>query len=95
MTFDQVILQDSARVPVSMSTRIGRMVACIKRAPNHRAIKHFDYVVSQGQTTNKNRRFSITRMFLATKLGRMINLPRGVFTYKVTLSLDHIIPLAN
>ena len=53
MTFDQVILQDSARVPVSMTTRIGRMVACIKRAPNHRAIKHFDYVVLQGQATNE------------------------------------------
>ena len=95
MTFDQVILQDSARVPVSMTTRIGRMVAYIKRAPNHRAVKHFYYVVSQGQTKNENRRLSITRMFMATKLGRMINLPRGVFTYKVTLSLDHIIPLAN
>ena len=51
--FDQVILQDSARVSVPMITKIGRMVTYLKKAPNHRAIKHFDYVVLQGQATNE------------------------------------------
>ena len=37
-----------------MTTKIGRMVTYLKRVSNQRVIKHFDYVVLQGQVQNEN-----------------------------------------
>ena len=64
-----------------MTTKIGRMVTYLKRVSNQRVIKHFDYVVLQGQVQNENYYTSITRVFMVTKLGRMI-------TY-----LDELLPI--
>ena len=41
-------------------------------APNHKVIQSFGHVVLQGHMANKNHHISITRVSMATKLGRMI-----------------------
>ena len=65
-----------------MTTKIGRMVTYVKRAPNHRVIKHFDYVVLQGHVTNENHYTSLTRVLIATKLDRMITYLDGLLPKK-------------
>ena len=40
--------------------------------PNHKVIQSFDHVVLQGHVANKKHHISITRVSMATKLGRII-----------------------
>ena len=53
------------------------------QAPNHKVIQSFDHVVLQGHVANKNHHISITRVSMATKLGRMI------------ASLDGLLPIMS
>ena len=54
-----------------------------RQAPNHKVIQSFDHVVLQGHVANKIHHISITRVFMATKLGRMI------------ASLDGLLPIMS
>ena len=51
--------------------------------PNQKIIRSFDHEVLQGHVTNKNPYVSITRMPMATKLGRMMT------------SLDGFLPIMS